>query len=151
TGLGKTMLGLALAFAAEGGTQFLHWKAGRPSRVLYIDGEMPKEEMQRRLREEAARCGREPKNLFPLSREHFEDMPPLNTEAGERWMDGKIAEVKPDLILFDNIQALLIGDHTKEESWAPVLPWVRSLTKKRIGQGWFHHTGHNEGHSYGTS
>ena len=151
TGLGKTMLGLALAFAVEAGAPFLHWKAGRPARVLYVDGEMPKEEMQRRLREEAARTGREPQNLFPLSKEHFEDMPPLNTEEGQAWMNATIAEVKPDLIIFDNIQALLIGDHCKEESWAPVLPWVRSLTKQRIGQIWFHHTGHNEGHSYGTS
>jgi len=71
TGLGKTMLGIAIAFALEGGAQYLHWKAGRAARVLYVDGEMS-------------------------------------------------------------------------------LPWVRSLTKRKIGQAWFHHTGHNEGHSYGT-
>jgi hypothetical protein len=90
-------------------------------------------------------------NLFPLSKEDFEEMPPLNTEEGQDWMDEKIVETRPDLIIFDNIQALITGDHCKEESWAPVLPWVRSLTKRRIGQAWFHHTGHNEGHSYGTS
>jgi RecA-family ATPase len=150
TGLGKTMLGIALAFAVEGGTPFLHWKAGRAARVLYVDGEMSAREMQRRLREEAERAGRIPQNLFPLSREDFEDMPPLNTAEGQEWMDGKIAETKPDLIIFDNIQALVVGDHCKEESWAPLLPFIRSLTKQHIGQIWFHHTGHNEGHSYGT-
>jgi RecA-family ATPase len=56
TGLGKTMLGLALAFAVEAGAPFLHWRAGRAARVLYVDGEMSAEEMQRRLREEAARA-----------------------------------------------------------------------------------------------
>jgi hypothetical protein len=150
TGLGKTMLGIALAFALEGGAQFLHWKAGRAARVLYIDGEMSAEEMQDRLRQEAARCGRKPENLFVLSREDFDEMPPLNTPEGQAWMDAKIEETNPDLIIFDNIQALVIGDHTKEESWAPVLPWVRSLTKRKRGQAWMHHTGHNEGHSYGT-
>jgi hypothetical protein len=147
TGLGKTMLGIALAFAAEAGAQFLHWKAGRAARVLYIDGEMSAEEMQDRLRQEAARTGRKPENLFVLSREDFDEMPPLNTPEGQAWMDTKIEETNPDLIIFDNIQALVVGDHTKEESWAPVLPWVRSLTKRKRGQAWMHH---NEGHSDGT-
>jgi hypothetical protein len=150
TGLGKTMFGVALAFATEAKKPFLHWKAGRAARVLYVDGEMSRREMQRRLREEAARAGRTPQHLYVLSREDFDDMLPLNTEAGQKWMDEKIAEVRPDLILFDNIQALLVGDNSKEESWSPVLPWMRSLTKRSIGQIWFHHTGHNEGHAYGT-
>jgi len=145
------MLGIAVAFALEGGAAFLHWKAGRVARVLYIDGEMSAEEMQDRLRQEAVRTGRKPQNLFVQSREDFDDMPPLNMPEGQAWMDAKIAETKPDFILFDNIQALVVGDHTKEESWAPVIPWVRSLTKRKIGQTWFHHTGHNEGHSYGTT
>ena len=85
-----------------------------------------------------------------LSKEDFDEMPPLNTEAGQAWMDAKIDETKPDLVVFDNIQSLVAGDHGKEESWAPVLGWVRSLTRRRIGQIWLHHTGHNENHSYGT-
>ena len=31
-----------------------------------------------------------------------------------------------------------------------MLPWVRSLTKRQIGQLWFHHTGHDETRSYGS-
>jgi hypothetical protein len=150
TGLGKTMLGIAMAFAIAAGVAFLHWRAGRPARVLYVDGEMSRREMQRRLNEEAARMGMRPPNLYVLSREDFEEMLPLNTAEGQAWMDGKIAEVRPDFIWLDNIQALIVGDNSKEESWAPVIPWVRSLTKRRIGQAWFHHTGHNEGHAYGT-
>lgn len=151
TGLGKTMLGIALAFACAAGSGFLHWKAGRAARVLIVDGEMPRGLMQERLRAEALRSGLKPENLFVLSKEDFEDMAPLNSEEGQQWMDVRIEELKPDLMLLDNIQALIVGDHTKEESWSPVLPWVRSLTKRHIGQIWFHHTGHNEGHAYGTS
>jgi hypothetical protein len=150
TGLGKTMLGLAIALRAAAGAAFLHWKAGRPCHVLYVDGEMPRRLMQSRLHDEVRRSGLMPESLHILSKEDFEDMPPLNTAEGQSWTDAKITEVSPDLILFDNIQALISGDHTKEESWSPVLTWVRSLTKRHIGQIWFHHTGHNEGHSYGT-
>jgi hypothetical protein len=151
TGLGRTMLGLAMAIRNAAGEDFLHWKAVRPARVLYVDGEMPRAEMQRRLRGEVARSGLRPDNLFILSREDFEDMPPLNTEEGQSWMNGKIELFKPELIYLDNIQALLSGEHAKEESWQPVLPWMWSLTRRHIGQFWFHHTGHNEGHAFGTS
>ena len=31
-----------------------------------------------------------------------------------------------------------------------ILPYVRSMTRRSIGQIWFHHTGHDESRSYGT-
>src|SRR4051812_5889768 len=43
TGLGKTLLGLAIAAGVASGQGFLHWPAARPARVLYLDGEMPAE------------------------------------------------------------------------------------------------------------
>jgi hypothetical protein len=44
---------------------------------------------------------------------------------------------------------LLAGDMKEAEPWAAVMPWVRSLTRRRIGQLWLHHTGHDESRSYG--
>jgi RecA-family ATPase len=35
TGLGKTLLALAIAAGAASGTGFLHWRSSRPARVLY--------------------------------------------------------------------------------------------------------------------
>src|SRR5690349_4003478 len=49
TGKGKTMVCIGIAFAMRLGRDFLHWKAGRPCRVLYIDGEMPSDLMQERI------------------------------------------------------------------------------------------------------
>src|SRR6476661_5330484 len=80
TGLGKTMFGLAVALAIAGGKDFLHWRAGRAGRVLYIDGEMSRREMKRRLRDAVRRAGGVVgEGLVILSKEDFEDMPPLNT------------------------------------------------------------------------
>ena len=65
--------------------------------------------------------------------------------------DSLIADYGPfDLIIFDNIQSLLVGDMKEEDQWAGVLPWVRDLTRRSIGQIWFHHTGHDETKSYGS-
>ena len=56
---------------------------------------------------------------FSLSKEDFDEMPPLNTEAGQAWMDAKIDETKPDLAIFDNIQSLVAGDHGKGGELGP--------------------------------
>ena len=66
-------------------------------------------------------------------------------------MDTFIAERGPfDLLEFDNIAALTLGDMRDEESWRSVEPWIQSITKRRIGQIWLHHTGHDGGRSYGS-
>jgi hypothetical protein len=49
-GLGKTFVALGIARAAAAGESFLGWRASRPHRVVYIDGEMAAVEMQERLR-----------------------------------------------------------------------------------------------------
>jgi hypothetical protein len=150
TGLGKTLLGFGVTFAIIRQEDFAHWAAGQqPGRVLYVDGEMPRTEIKRRLLGNSR--GYTPDLLYVLSREDFEDMPPLNTEQGQTWMDTFLATHGPfALIIFDNIQSLLTGNMKDEELWAAVLPWVRSLTKRQIGQIWFHHTGHDETRSYGS-
>ncbi|HEX3663801.1 MAG TPA: DnaB-like helicase N-terminal domain-containing protein [Rhizomicrobium sp.] len=152
TGIGKTMLALSLAFAAADGTDFLHWPRGRPARVLFIDGEMSRRLMRSRIDDAARRHGGMPENLFVLCRDDFPDMPPLNTVQGQRFIDQHIEKLGGvDLIVFDNVQALLVGDMKDEESWQQTLPWIRALTARNIGQIWVHHTGHDKSRSYGTS
>lgn len=152
TGLGKTMFGLALALAIAEGRDFLHWQVPRARRVLYLDGEMSRRLMKRRLIDEVRRRGAAiDTTLFVLSREDFPDMPPLNTEVGQQFIDRAITAVGGvDLVVVDNIQAWTVGDMREELSWQQTLPWVRDLTRRCIGQIWIHHTGHDASHSYGT-
>ena len=152
TGLGKTKLGLAMAVSIAAEIAFLHWSApSKPYRVLYIDGEMSRRQLKKRIADAVLEIGAEPEMLLVLSKEDVEDMPPLNTEAGQMWMDRFVEKYGPfDLVIFDNVQALLLGDMKDEEPWSAVLPWVLSLTRRSIGQLWFHHTGHDESHGYGS-
>lgn len=152
TGLGKTNFAMALAFSAADGADFLHWRgSGKPRRVLFVDGEMSQRLMRHRLEDAVRRHGGVPETLFIVNREQFPEMPPLNTEAGQQFID-KIIEALGgvDLVIFDNVQSLLTGDMKDEESWQSVLPWVRDLTARHIGQVWVHHTGHDETHGYGS-
>lgn len=153
TGLGKTNFGLAVGTAVATGTVgFLHWRIPAARRVLYVDGEMSDRLMKQRAMDACRRNAAAPENnLFILSREDFPDMPALNTAAGQRFIDRIIEAIGGvDLVIFDNIQALLTGDMKDEEPWQHTLPWVRELTRRKIGQLWVHHTGHDESHSYGT-
>jgi AAA domain len=156
TGLGKTMFAIAAAMAISAGGDFLHWKGtGKPKRVLYIDGEMPRDVIIERLKDEVRRSKCTPETFWFLSKEDFEDMPPINLQAngrvvGTEYFDGLIALYEPELIIFDNLQALLVGEMTKEEAWALIVPWIKSLTRKKIAQLWVHHTGHDESRGYGT-
>jgi hypothetical protein len=151
TGLGKTHLGFALGFAMAAGLPFCHWPAGRASRVLIVDGEMPVDLVKQRLADAARRIGQNPETLIMLCKEDVETMPPLDTEEGQRWLDGLIEHLGGiDFLILDNAMALTVGDLKEEEAWKPVIPWMRSLTKRRIGVLWINHTGHDATRSYGT-
>src|SRR5690348_2463826 len=65
TGLGKTLVGLAMACGMATGAGFLHWRSDRPARVLYIDGEMPAELIKERVIDMLAR------SPLPLPRENL--------------------------------------------------------------------------------
>jgi hypothetical protein len=152
TGLGKTNFCMAVAFAMASGQDFLRWKARRPARVLYVDGEMSRRLYKQRLADAARRAGVVPDTLFALCKDDIEKMPPLNTPKGQRFIDKVIEKVGGvDFVVFDNVMSLIQGDMKDEEGWANTLPWVKRLTSRSIGQIWVHHTGHNETHQYGTS
>jgi hypothetical protein len=151
TGLGKTNFCLALAFAMALGQDFLHWRAGRKARVLYIDGEMSRRLVKSRLADAARRADAVPDSLFVLCREDMQEMAPLNTLEGQQIINALIEQLGGvDFVIFDNIQSLLLGDMKDEEPWQDTLPWIRSLTNRSIGQLWVHHTGHDDSRSYGT-
>jgi putative DNA primase/helicase len=48
-GIGKSFLALGVAWAVASGQSFLGWRAPRPRRVLYVDGEMGAAELRDRL------------------------------------------------------------------------------------------------------
>lgn len=150
TEIGKTNFAMALAAHVASGTDFLRWRVPRATRVLFIDGEMSRRLIKVRIGDVVRRIGQIPKDLSILCRDDIEEMPPLDTEKGQEFIDSVIEQVGAELVIFDNIQALIGGDMREEDSWRNTLPWAKSVTKRSIGQVWVHHTGHDETHSYGT-
>jgi hypothetical protein len=164
TGLGKTMLALALATGMASGTGFLHWRSARPAKVLIIDGEMPAELIKSRSIDALRRVSLPPKPGFLTiySRDMEEEigrrfpmlgtLAPLNTEAGQNFVHALIDALGGiDAIILDNVMSLVAGDQKDEIPWSETLPLVASLTDRRIGQIWLDHTGHNSDRQYGSS
>jgi hypothetical protein len=134
---------------AAGGQGFLHWRSTRKASVLLIDGEMSRRLLRERLATEKNRLGIAPEGMHVLSHEDIEDFAPLNTLQGQAQIEWQIARIgKLDLILFDNVSCLLAGNMKDTEQWAATMPWVKSLTRRSIGQMWVHHA-NEENKSYG--
>jgi AAA domain len=149
TGLGKTNFGLAVAMRTAAGLDFLHWQGHRPCRVLYIDGEMSGRLLKARLLDEERRASTTPQHFYALSHEDFK-LRPLNTPEGQAWLLAFITKIGGvDLIVFDNIMCLTLGDQKDGEVWRNTLPLALALTKASVGQIWIHHTGHDESRGYG--
>jgi hypothetical protein len=164
TGLGKTMLGLAIAVGVASGRGFLHWRSSRAARVLYVDGEMPGELIKARAIDALRRAGSPPPpgNLIIFGRDIEEEvavafptlgtLAPLNTEGGQNFIHGLIGLLGGvDLVVFDNVMSLVAGDQKDEVPWSDTMPLIQALTGKRVGQLWLDHTGHNSDRQYGSA
>jgi 5S rRNA maturation endonuclease (ribonuclease M5) len=156
TGLGKTNFVVALCGHAGLGKDFMHWHVPRPCKVLFIDGEMSRRLLRERIDDMARRLGSKPNNALFFNIEDIEDFAPLNTSEGQAAIWKLIEECERrlggplDFVCFDNIMSLIIGDMKEEDAWRDTMPLVKALTKRRIGQLWVHHTGHDASRGYGT-
>ncbi|WP_316196855.1 AAA family ATPase [Bradyrhizobium sp. SZCCHNS3053] len=149
TGLGKSMFAMAIAQHMAAGLPFLHWRAHRPVKVLYIDGEMARRLLKERIFAEEQRHSGSLENLFVLSREDVESFAPLNTPTGQAWLTKLIEHFGIEFVVFDNIMSLTLGDQKDPLVWQQVLPFAMALTRKCVGQIWIHHTGHDTSKGYG--
>ena len=134
------------------------WPVEKPCGVLLIDGELPKGEIQNRLKLMSLELGQESTDN-PLTVISSEDMAGISDGTinltEKKWRDG-IADFvteRPEhkLIIFDNISSLApgINENTKQD-WDPINQWLLSLRRKGFAVILLHHaskSGSDRGHS----
>ena len=127
-GLGKTFLALGIARAAAAGASFLGWRAPRPHRVLYIDGEMAAVQMQQRLRH----FGPVPEDLRFLLAD-LNCGPVLDLVHGDsqerlmaRWGD-------PELVVLDNLASLAGLRRGNPDRWHELHRFL--MVQRQCGRG----------------
>lgn len=147
-GLGKTWTGLYLACAlASGEPAFGHWLPERPRGVLYLDGEMGKKRMSRRVttmaklfREESQALIRTHMMWSSVNNECLD----LSTEEDQAIIERKIADARVrtgegiGLLVLDNLQALLANCQTPA-AWKALNVWLAELNARGIATLVLHH------------
>lgn len=151
-GMGKTYVALSIALAVAGGGAVFGWKAPKPRRTLYVDGEMPAGVMQRRLAQLLAGAIHEvdPENLRFLSADLQErGMPDLSSPEGQRQLEEHLEGV--EFVVIDNLSTLCrSGKENEAESWLAMQGWLLELRRRGISVLMIHHAGKN-GQQRGTS
>ena len=111
-GIGKTYVALGIAWAAATGASFLGWRARRPHRVLYVDGEMAAADMRERL----ASFGPAPPTLdLMLVDLQAGTQPDLATPDGQyRLME---SWGLPELVVLDNLASLVGFKSGDPDAW----------------------------------
>ncbi|MBI1777853.1 MAG: AAA family ATPase [Proteobacteria bacterium] len=152
-GVGKTHVGLGIAYAVASGGRFLGWQAPEPAGVLYVDGEMPARALKERLAAIACASDAHPPRpemlriITPDLQPH--DIPSLTTYEGGMALAEHMGGAS--LIVLDNLSTLCLETRENEtESWMQVQAWCLKL--RRLGKSvlFVHHAGRG-GEQRGTS
>ena len=151
-GFGKTWIALEIAYTVATGGKFLSWESENPSGVLYIDGEMPLADLQKRVSQIDMRESKELKApLKFLTRDaQLYGIPDLSEIRGQKQIEPLIHDdIK--LVVIDNLSTLIrSGKEDESDSWLPMQNWLLSLRSLGKSVLLIHHAGKG-GQQRGTS
>jgi putative DNA primase/helicase len=151
-GIGKTHLGLTMAYAVACGGDVFHWRAPGPAPVLYVDGEMPARTMQERVAAlvKSGMPDPPPGNVqFLLADRHEDGLPDLGSEEGQAEIEAMLGGIR--LLVLDNLSSLVrSGRENEADSWQPVQDFLLRLRRKGVSVLLIHHAGKG-GQQRGTS
>ncbi len=146
-GVGKTWIALSIAHAIASGREFLCWRAPRPRRVVYIDGEMPAATLQERyttvVRASMTDAPRENFRLVAADLQ-ADGLPDLADPDAQRFYDPYLADA--ELVVLDNYSTIARGLRENEaDSYGPLQAW--KLAQRAAGRSvlGIHHAGKGGG------
>jgi KaiC/GvpD/RAD55 family RecA-like ATPase len=154
-GVGKTFFTLELAYAIASGGSFLGWDAPEPRRVLYIDGELPGEDIKKRLAQivvaEDKQVEDNALHVITPDLQEFFTIPDMATRAAQAVLDEAIEEWKSEVVIFDSLSTLVrSGKENEAESWALMAEWALRQRSQGRTVIFIHHAG-KDGRQRGTS
>ena len=150
----KTLFASAMGLAVATGGSFLRWTADRPRRVLLVDGEMPAELMQERIRTMMAGADKpltdpDMYRILSMDRQALGQSVNLAKAEDQARIDALLDGV--DLLILDNISTLVSGGRENDaESWDTMQPWLLQLRRRGVSVLLVAHAGRGE-NARGTS
>jgi hypothetical protein len=147
-GVGKTMFTLSLALAIAGGGSLMGWSSPVPRRVLLIDGEMPLDDLQDRLRMlartvDGINMTAAGENLTVLARHGQTPEARFPDFGGEDEQDANLDLVRsfrPDVVILDNLSTLAtVANENDTAEVQKVVKFLARLKQSRIACIVVHH------------
>lgn len=155
-GIGKTWFALSIALSLTTKSPIGKWDVKNPVGVLYIDGEMPADEMQERIKLLLPALPSPISKLKILSSDllHQKNLPSVNISRPEwrRHIASALSgQNEIGVLLLDNISCLCPGlDENDKEAWDAINQWFLELRFLGITVIFLHHAG-KSGRQRGTS
>ena len=144
-GVGKTGFSMALVEAITRGEPFGPWKVGESVPCLYLEGEMPVQDIQERLRYLRHSSDRKsPLYVYSDAYANHLGMPRAHL-ASEEWrtkMKRILLAKGVKLWIVDNLASLTAGiDENIKKDWDPINAWLLELRFAGIATYMPHHVG----------
>jgi hypothetical protein len=149
TGTGKSWFALELALSVAKGSPFFEWDVPKARRVLYVDGEMPPQDIQERRVTLDPKPTPSLKFLSNISLGLESTSLNLHEPKHQARIDGYLAslpeEQRPALIVFDNLSSLALGkDESSNSDLDGLLSWLIKLRGSGLAVLVVHHSGKDE-------
>jgi len=153
-GAGKTWAALGILDAVTTGQPFGPWEPGDAVPCLFLDGEMPVQDVRARLRDTDHGIERKsPLYIYSDSYANQLGLPRAHL-ASEKWrttMKRILLTRHVKLWVVDNLASLASGlDENSKKDWDPINAWLLELRFAGISTIMLHHVG-KEGNQRGTS
>ncbi len=155
-GIGKTFLLIAAAMILTHGGTIGSWTVKTPTGVLYLDGEMPAYEQQKRLKAFLKILGPSLAPFQFLSSDLMQKAghPAINL-CDPKWRDAVYKILKEwdsfGVLIIDNVSCLFPGlDENSKQDWDIINQWLLSIRFLDVAVIFVHHAGKN-GDQRGTS
>ena len=148
-GVGKSFFALSLAMAVAGGGKALgKWEAPRARRVLYVDGEMPMDDLQDRVRSLMPSVGGDAEKLEKNF--HFEArqkqpggviFTDLSDPLSRETLIYRATEARAELIILDNLSTLAtLKDENSASEFTDIIKFILRLKQEGIACLLVHHS-----------
>jgi len=155
-GLGKTNFTLNFGYAIAAGKLLEPWGIGAGVPVVYLDGEMRRKTLKKRLKQIANRDpnegtkARAQNNLHIISRAHVKGVIGyIDIEADQKLIEAQLPH-DCALLIIDNLSAWTSSSREDAASYGPIKTWLTHLRARDIAVLLVHHAS-KQGVQRGTS